>query len=102
IASSHAERHSFPTRRSSDLLGGTALKDYVVKQLFRRAKNPPIEVRALQNINLNIDAGTRLGVVGHNGAGKSTFLKLLAGVYPVRSEEHTSELQSRENLVCRL
>ena len=66
-------------------LGGMALKDYVVKQLFRRAKNPPIEVRALQNINLNIDAGTRLGVVGHNGAGKSTFLKLLAGVYPVTS-----------------
>ena len=66
-------------------LGGTALKDYVVKQLFRRSKNPPIEVRALQNINLNIDAGTRLGVVGHNGAGKSTFLKLLAGVYPVTS-----------------
>src|SRR5690606_39644576 len=23
-------------------------------------------------------------------------------VYPARSEEHTSELQSRENLVCRL
>src|SRR5690606_41741295 len=25
-----------------------------------------------------------------------------AGVQPLRSEEHTSELQSRENLVCRL
>src|SRR5690606_41122147 len=25
-----------------------------------------------------------------------------AGAEPVRSEEHTSELQSRENLVCRL
>src|SRR5207302_4243140 len=24
------------------------------------------------------------------------------GVYQIRSEEHTSELQSRENLVCRL
>src|SRR5690606_42151951 len=26
----------------------------------------------------------------------------LAGTWPSRSEEHTSELQSRENLVCRL
>jgi len=66
-------------------LAGMGFKDYVIKQLFRRSKNPPIKVRALQDINLNIDAGTRLGVVGHNGAGKSTFLKLLAGVYPVTS-----------------
>lgn len=72
---------TFQMRRLAKL----GFKDYVVKQLFRRSKNPPIEVRALQNINLNIEAGTRLGVVGHNGAGKSTFLKLLAGVYPVTS-----------------
>jgi ABC-type polysaccharide/polyol phosphate transport system ATPase subunit len=72
---------TFHIRRTA----GVGLKDYVIKQLFRRSKNPPMEVRALQNINLNIDAGTRLGVVGHNGAGKSTFLKLLAGVYPVTS-----------------
>src|SRR5690606_41645583 len=26
----------------------------------------------------------------------------IGGLYPARSEEHTSELQSRENLVCRL
>src|SRR5690606_41519177 len=26
----------------------------------------------------------------------------IAGVFDLRSEEHTSELQSRENLVCRL
>src|SRR5690606_42155389 len=34
-----------------------------------------------------------------------TLLKLFPfflGVKPARSEEHTSELQSRENLVCRL
>src|SRR5690606_40547128 len=28
--------------------------------------------------------------------------QLVAGYHAVRSEEHTSELQSRENLVCRL
>src|SRR5690606_14854387 len=30
------------------------------------------------------------------------FLGHTMGIVPLRSEEHTSELQSRENLVCRL
>src|SRR5690606_42164542 len=34
-----------------------------------------------------------VAIYGDKGSGKSTIL---------RSEEHTSELQSRENLVCRL
>ena len=29
----------------------------------------------------------RLGVIGHNGAGKSTFLKMIAGIYPPTSGE---------------
>ncbi|MBO5914372.1 MAG: ATP-binding cassette domain-containing protein, partial [Clostridia bacterium] len=35
----------------------------------------------LNNIDLNIEDGTVLGIVGINGAGKSTFLRLLSGVY---------------------
>ena len=35
--------------------------------------------RVLRNINLAIRPGTRLGVVGENGRGKSTLLKVLAG-----------------------
>src|SRR5436309_11768340 len=40
----------------------------------------------------------------HGGLGTGTLLSLVAieEVSKVRSEEHTSELQSRENLVCRL
>lgn len=33
---------------------------------------------SLNNINLELEAGQSLGVIGQNGAGKSTFLKLLA------------------------
>lgn len=62
-----------------------ALKDFVLKQMFRKSVNPYMEVRALQEINLAIQEGDRLGIVGHNGAGKSTLLKLLAGVYPPTS-----------------
>src|SRR5690606_22261691 len=34
--------------------------------------------------------------------GRSREIRTRRGQSPVRSEEHTSELQSRENLVCRL
>jgi ABC-2 type transport system ATP-binding protein/lipopolysaccharide transport system ATP-binding protein len=38
-------------------------------------------VDALQDINLDLREGDRLGLMGHNGAGKSTMLRLLAGAY---------------------
>ena len=60
-------------------------KDFVVHQMFRKSVNPFMEVRALSDINLTIRQGDRLGIVGHNGAGKSTMLKMLAGIYPPTS-----------------
>ncbi|TCV12747.1 ABC transporter ATP-binding protein [Vibrio crassostreae] len=38
-------------------------------------------VKALNRINLSIERGDRVALLGHNGAGKSTFLKLLASIY---------------------
>ena len=35
---------------------------------------------ALDNISFSINKGERVGIIGHNGAGKSTFLKLLSRV----------------------
>lgn len=40
-----------------------------------------VTIRALVDINLTLLEGDRLGLVGHNGAGKSTILKVMAGVY---------------------
>jgi lipopolysaccharide transport system ATP-binding protein len=57
-------------------------KDFLLRQMFRASRNPIIEINALQNIDLTIEEGARLGVIGHNGAGKSSLLKLLAGIYP--------------------
>jgi ABC-type polysaccharide/polyol phosphate transport system ATPase subunit len=62
--------------------GGMTLKEFLVRQLYRQTVNPIIEVRALQDVSLHIGEGERVGIIGHNGAGKSTILKLLAGIYP--------------------
>lgn len=37
-------------------------------------------IKALDNINANIKEGSVFGLIGTNGAGKSTFLKILAGI----------------------
>lgn len=65
--------------------GRIPFKDFVLKRMFRQSVNPYHEIRALDNISLHVREGDRLAVLGHNGAGKSTFLKLLAGIYPPTS-----------------
>src|SRR5690606_42082913 len=89
--------HSFPTRRSSDLGHGGRRR--------RRHRNR-------DKLTLNRRLGTAFGRTAplvnqvrvntvaqrHTGDGSLRGLALLKN----RSEEHTSELQSRENLVCRL
>jgi ABC-type polysaccharide/polyol phosphate transport system ATPase subunit len=65
--------------------GRISLKEYLVRGLFRRAGENMMEVRALEGVNLQIGEGERVGIIGHNGAGKSSLLKLLAGIYPPSS-----------------
>jgi lipopolysaccharide transport system ATP-binding protein len=40
-----------------------------------------VHVRALDEISIEIQSGERVAIVGHNGAGKSSLLRTLAGVY---------------------
>lgn len=44
-------------------------------------------VHAIKNMNLEIKDGERVTIIGHNGAGKSTFLKIISGIYPPTSGE---------------
>src|SRR5258708_21439112 len=53
----------------------------------------------LRDIDLKVMRGERIVVCGPSGSGKSTLLRC---INRIRSEEHTSELQSPDHLVCRL
>ncbi len=44
-------------------------------------------VHALRGLDLEINKGEVIGLIGDNGAGKSTFIKILSGVHPQNSGE---------------
>ena len=45
----------------------------------------PNEKCVLKKIDLQLDEGDFVTVIGGNGAGKSTMLNMIAGVYPIDS-----------------
>ena len=53
------------------------------------------ETTILEHVHINLQPGSRIGLLGHNGAGKSTFIKLLAGELAVQAGrvECSSELR---------
>lgn len=53
-------------------------------------------VVALHNVDFDLDKGEIHAIVGENGAGKSTFVKLLAGIY--QPTEGTYSLNGKETL----
>lgn len=46
-----------------------------------RKTNSGTEIGALRGITCTIRHGERVALIGHNGAGKSTFLRLISGIY---------------------
>jgi len=46
----------------------------------RRFRQRSGQMWALRNVSFRVNEGEALGIVGHNGAGKTTILKILAGI----------------------
>ena len=51
-------------------------------------------VQALDDVHLDVEAGTVHALMGENGAGKSTLMKVLAGIY--RADAGTIEFDGAE------
>jgi len=58
------------------------VKDYIDEQKMLMEREQ-MRGYVLENINLNIDAGTTLAIVGETGAGKTTAIKLIARFYDI-------------------
>jgi putative ABC transport system ATP-binding protein len=52
----------------------------VCESLVRIYQTGPIEVQALQGLDLTVESGEMVAVVGASGSGKSTLLSILAGI----------------------
>ena len=51
--------------------------------LLRSHRGGPAPVQALRDVSFHVEPGTTLGIVGRNGAGKTSTLRVLAGIVPV-------------------
>src|SRR5204862_7154468 len=92
---SHRGLPLFPTRRSSDLRG-TAMFRFAV-----RANKSAIDSRSYSLSTLTTRPGATRGA-SHACHSEMRSWSGRRGLRLGRSEEHTSELQSRRDLVCRL
>lgn len=69
--------------------GNKPVKDgeHVIEFVNASFKYPRSENYVLKNINIKIASGEHLSIVGLNGAGKTTFIKLLCRLYDVTEGE---------------
>src|SRR5690606_40725047 len=95
----HRALHSFPTRRSSDLVlaaeAWAAAGSARVEAATSAAAVPPGDGERIR-----MNRWWRL--FRHRWMDRRDSFRAVPDDMAERSEEHTSELQSRENLVCRL
>jgi ABC-type polysaccharide/polyol phosphate transport system ATPase subunit len=71
---------SFPARTDR----AKTLKEAVTSLIGSRPPELP-PTRALAGVTLHIDPGETVGVVGRNGAGKTSTLRVLAGIIPLHT-----------------
>src|SRR5690606_40589880 len=91
----HPHLHSFPTRRSSDLSPARA----VCSRSTGDSRCPVARVSTTRSRTFSSNTSSlRITSPGWSAPLEICAVSTMAN----RSEEHTSELQSRENLVCRL
>src|SRR5204863_9470784 len=92
--------HSFPPRRSSDLFAALVQAGFLPTP--SNGSNPLAQFFSSCNINPANPPASNTLCNGLAGLILQELKNCARGFDPFRSEEHTSELQSRRDLVCRL
>jgi ABC-type polysaccharide/polyol phosphate transport system ATPase subunit len=77
-AGSRSLRHKLFLNRVSNLV---KRKSQSVGGTLKQDKSGAVVIRALDKVSLTFVDGDRVALLGHNGAGKSTMLRLMAGIY---------------------
>src|SRR5207244_9789545 len=95
---SHTDLHSFPTRRSSDLLPKTICPSWEEKVAWEYVSPS----KSAAGTQLRHWAGCALRAHSPRNELSSGSWHPRTRQEALRSEEHTSELQSPDHLVCRL
>jgi lipopolysaccharide transport system ATP-binding protein len=67
----NTKSYSFKNKILTSITGG----------LLKKEENKVVTIQALQNINIKINSGERVGLIGGNGSGKSTFLRVCSNIY---------------------
>jgi ABC-type polysaccharide/polyol phosphate transport system ATPase subunit len=87
VAAKRSRRTSAPSAVSIDGLSKTFRLPHQQYSTLKERLLHPLrsstfdELKAVQDISLEIASGEFFGIVGRNGSGKSTLLKCLAGIY---------------------
>lgn len=57
-----------------------SIRDLIVRTLRARSRSSCNELWALKDVSFDVQEGETLGIIGRNGAGKSTILKILSRI----------------------
>lgn len=65
-----------------------SIKESIFSLLGGGRKNPPKKyVAAIRDVSFRFAFGERVALIGHNGSGKSSLLRILAGIFPLSAGE---------------
>ena len=85
MSAARAERGEIVLDHASRAFALPGDRSRTLKELFVTRRGRRKTVQALDDVSLRVAPGEALGVVGRNGAGKTSTLRCLAGIVPVDS-----------------